>query len=354
MSERDWLHTVTLSLLLPGGAATNALGHLGRKLFGVWTSLLSVAVYVLPSSLLMIALAAGWAQARSLSTLAPFLSGLSLGVVGLVAAVTLRLSAAGLRRTWQALAAFALSLLAVRGLTLPHLLALGAALGLLLELARLRRRILTARAKHPALLSPAPRRRFSPPPLVLAVWPALSALPALPVLAAIFWTFLRIGSLAWGGGFAAVALLSHEAVDVHAWVSHTEFASALALGQVTPGPVLVCASFIGARAAGLTGGLLATLGIFLGPALLVALLGGWLDLHRRERVLRGLLSGLTPAVAAALADTVLRLGLISIHDVTGGLIALAVFVVAARRWLDPALAIGAAGVSGWLLALMSG
>lgn len=353
VSERDWVHTLTLSLILPGGAATNAIAHLGRKLFGVGTSLLSVAAYVLPSSLLMIALAVGWTHARSLTALAPFLSGLSLGVVGLVATVTLRLSAQGLRRTWQALAAVALSLLAVRGLTLPLLLALGAFLGLALELVQLRHRVRVARAGHPALLSPRQRRLFGPPPLVLASWPVLASLPALPVLVALFWTFLHIGSMAWGGGYAAVALLEHEAVDIHAWVSRTEFADALALGQVTPGPVLVCASFIGARAAGVSGGLSATLGIFLGPALLVALLGGWLELHRRERVLRGLLAGLVPAVAAAMAHTVLRLGIVSVHGWIGGLIASAVFVVAARRWLDPALAIVAAGLLGWIASLLS-
>lgn len=356
VSEHDWLHTVTLAQLLPGGAATNALADLGRRLFGVWTALFSVAVYVLPSSLLMIALAAGWAHARSLDSLAPFLSGLSLGVVGLVAAVTFRLSASGLRRAWQAGAGLALLGLALRGATLPWLLSLGAALGLGLSLAQLRRRVRTARARHPALLAGAGPRLAGPPALSL-LWlplPPLAALglPALSTLGALFATFLRIGAIAWGGGFAAVALLEHESVDVHAWVSRTEFADALALGQVTPGPVLVCASFIGARAAGVAGGLAATLGIFLGPALLVALVGGWLDAHRRSRVVRGLFSGLTPAVAAAMAHTVVRLGLGSIHGWSGGLIAGAVFVLAVRRWLDSALAIAAAGLAGWLAALL--
>ena len=86
----------------------------------------------------------------------------------------------------------------------------------------------------------------------------------------LFWRFVLISLLAFGGGGAALPLVERLAVSEAGWVSPQDFAAAVACGYVTPGPVLITATFIGYRAAGLSGAVAATFGVFLMPWLLAA------------------------------------------------------------------------------------
>jgi chromate transporter len=91
----------------------------------------------------------------------------------------------------------------------------------------------------------------------------LATLPPLPLLAQLAWYFLKAGALIFGGGMVIVPLLQQEVVENAGWLTHREFLDGLALGQVTPGPVLITAAFIGYKVAGFLGGLVATVAIFL-------------------------------------------------------------------------------------------
>src|SRR4029079_11478178 len=82
--------------------------------------------------------------------------------------------------------------------------------------------------------------------------------------------FLRIGRVKFGGGLVMVPLIESEVVNTHHWLTHQEFADAFALGQITPGPVLITATFVGYRVAGTLGALVATVSIFL-PAFLMTI-----------------------------------------------------------------------------------
>lgn len=92
---------------------------------------------------------------------------------------------------------------------------------------------------------------------------AMPLMLKLGLLLAVGAIFLRIGSITFGGGFVMIPLIESEAVDAHHWLTHQEFADATALGQITPGPVLISATFIGYRVAGTLGALVATISIFL-------------------------------------------------------------------------------------------
>ena len=86
----------------------------------------------------------------------------------------------------------------------------------------------------------------------------------------LFWRFVLISLLAFGGGAAALPLVERLAVSEAGWMSPQDFAVAVACGYVTPGPVLITATFVGYRAAGLSGAVAATFGVFLMPWLLAA------------------------------------------------------------------------------------
>ena len=103
-----------------------------------------------------------------------------------------------------------------------------------------------------------------------ASMPILAKVALLLTLSTIF---LRIGSITFGGGFVMIPLIEAEVVDSHHWLTHQEFVDATALGQITPGPVLITATFIGYRVAGTLGALVATISIFL-PSFVMTVVAG--------------------------------------------------------------------------------
>lgn len=171
----------------------------------------------------------------------------------------------------------------------------------------------------------------------------LSGLSA-PLALALLFTFARVGAIAYGGGFTIVPLIEREAVDRHHWISQQELADAIALGQVTPGPVMICASFIGARAGGIAGGILATLGVFGVPALLTVGLGVWLDRWRRARAVKAALRGLVPAVVGMMAAAAFGLSSAGIHDEVGVILAAVSFAAVTQFKQNPAVVVLGAGV----------
>ena len=122
------------------------------------------------------------------------------------------------------------------------------------------------------------------------------------------YVFLKVGTVIFGGGFAAIPFLQHEVVEVHHWLSMREFIDGVALGQVTPGPVAITAAFIGYKVLGLWGALIAALGTFLPSSLM---LWGLIHVYRRvssNALVRGFLSGAMPAVTGMLLSATVFVG----------------------------------------------
>jgi chromate transporter len=120
--------------------------------------------------------------------------------------------------------------------------------------------------------------------------------------------FLKVGTVIFGGGFAAIPFLQHEVVDVHHWLSMREFIDGVALGQITPGPVAITAAFIGYKVLGLPGALTAALGTFLPSSLM---LWGLIKVYRRvssNALVQGFLSGVMPAVTGMLLSATVFVG----------------------------------------------
>jgi chromate transporter len=123
----------------------------------------------------------------------------------------------------------------------------------------------------------------------------------------LFWRFMLISLLAFGGGQAALPLVERLTVAETGWVSAQDFAAAVAFGYVTPGPVLITATFLGYRVAGLVGALAATCGVFLMPCCLAAAAAQQLQRFMQHAWLRAFGQGAAPAVAGLLAVTALHL-----------------------------------------------
>ena len=128
-------------------------------------------------------------------------------------------------------------------------------------------------------------------------------------LLALAWVALKVGALSYGGGFVIVPLMQHDAVTTYHWMTGAQFLNAVALGQVTPGPVVQTVAVVGYAAHGVGGGLLAALVAFT-PSFLFVLLGGpRFDRIRTNKTVRSFLTGAGPAVFGAIAGSAIPLGL---------------------------------------------
>ncbi|WP_406094430.1 chromate efflux transporter [Kitasatospora purpeofusca] len=177
-------------------------------------------------------------------------------------------------------------------------------------------------------------------------------LGGLGVLGAVAWVAFKVGALSYGGGFVIIPLMRDDAVNRYHWMTDGQFLNAVALGQVTPGPVVHTVAAVGYAAAGLGGGLLAAAVAF-APSFLFVLLGGrHFDRLRADRRVRDFLTGAGPAVTGAIAGSALPLAASLGYGWQWGVLAGALlWLVLARRGV--VLALLAAGVAG-VLAVAAG
>lgn len=119
----------------------------------------------------------------------------------------------------------------------------------------------------------------------------------------LFISFLQIGALSFGGGYAAIPLIQQQVVTLHGWLSLSEFTDLITISQMTPGPIAInSATFVGTRVGGFFGALCATIGCILPSCLLVSLLA-WAYLKYRDlSIIQDVLSSLRPAVIAMIAS----------------------------------------------------
>jgi chromate transporter len=177
-----------------------------------------------------------------------------------------------------------------------------------------------------------------------------AALPAAGGLVALAWVAFKVGVLSYGGGFVIVPLIQHDAVSTYHWMTATQFLGAVALGQVTPGPVVLTVAVVGYAAAGVGGGLLATAVAF-APSFAFVLGGGrYFDRLRGNARVQAFLTGAGPASVGAIAGASVPLGQSLAHLWQFAVLALAAgWLLALRRGVVSAIVGGAVlGVAAFL------
>ena len=164
--------------------------------------------------------------------------------------------------------------------------------------------------------------------------------------------FLRIGTVTFGGGFVMIPEIEAEVVNSHHWLTHQEFADATALGQITPGPVLIMATFVGYRVAGTLGALFATICVFLPSFLMIIAAGSSFRRFRANRQMQAFLRGVAPAVAGLLVAAAWSVGRSGIHSVIGASMAVIILLILLRYRANAFWVLIGAGVFRYLLALV--
>lgn len=123
----------------------------------------------------------------------------------------------------------------------------------------------------------------------------------------LFLSFCIIGVLAFGGGYAALPLIQEQCVDLHHWLSMSEFSDLLTISQITPGPIAInAATFVGMKVAGIPGAVVASLGFMFPPFVIVSLIYFIFKKYGKLAVMQNIMSGLKPAVVGLIAVAALR------------------------------------------------
>jgi chromate transporter len=326
VSRERFTDALAATNLVPGPNSTEMAIHLGQVRAGLAGAIAGGIAFITPAVLLMIVLSWAYVRWQTVPAVEDIFYGIKPAVIALIFVTAYRLFR-GSVGDWKLGAIFVASgalAFFFAGWEIAILLGAGL-LGILLY--------------GPALKIPG---RLAVLPLI-----GVSAFAWEPgTLADLFWLCLRTGSLLFGGGYVMIPLLEHDVVDTFGWMSREEFLDGVALGQSTPGPIVVTATFIGYQAAGLPGALVATFAIFLPAFVFAILVGRFLTAFANAPLLRAALKGIGAAVVGTILATTFRLSRDAFVDgwtVAIGVVALILLL----RWrVHSAPLMGAAALAG--------
>lgn len=329
LDDQAFLDLLGATNLIPGPNSTEMTIHLGYLRAG-WPGLIAGGVcFVLPATLIVMGLAWAYTRYGSTPAAASLMYGIKPVVIGLILNALWALGRRAVKGWLTGAVGVAVLVLYFLGLNEIALLFAG---GLVVMLAVNRRR-----------LSKIPPLAVSFPLLGLAA-PAIAAAGfSLPIL---FVTCLKIGAVLYGSGYVLLAFLRADFVTRLGWLTDQQLLDAIAVGQVTPGPLFTSATFIGYLLGGVPGALLATLGIFLPSFLFVAASNPLIPVLRRSPWFGALLDGVNVASLGLMAAVTLQVGRASLIDWPTILLALVATLVLLRYKVNSTWLVLAGGIAG--------
>ncbi len=185
------------------------------------------------------------------------------------------------------------------------------------------------------------------PLILLFAWPVLEKMITIWHLITIF---LRVGTVTFGGGYVMVPQIETDVVQVHNWMDHQTFADGVAFGQITPGPVLITATFIGYKVAGVAGAILTTIAAFLPSFVMTVIAGTSINRFRTNFHVQAFLAGVAPAVVGMLAAAGVTMASSGVSGPTGFGIATLSCLLMLRAKLNPVVIIFGCGLLQWAIA----
>lgn len=374
LTDSEFVEGLALAQSLPGTSAGNSVTYIGVRLRGWRGAAAALCGFILPSMLIMVALAIGYKHLNNLSGTQQFFHGLNGAVVALILVTAWRMGRNILTKRWQwLLAVLAFLAVAILNATVLEVVFAAGLIGIYIDsfagkqfgrLRNLRTMVTRRRARIRTRMAKRRRTRrkaseetgereestmFRSIGLFALAMPVMAKLGLLVTLAAIF---LRMGSVTFGGGLVMVPLIESEVVNTHQWLTHQEFADATALGQITPGPVLITATFVGYRVAGTLGALVATISIFLPAFLMTIAAASSLQRFRNNEQVQSFLRGIAPAVVGLLVAAALSIGRAGVHSWVGLSIMLLAMLTLIRFRPNPFWVLFGAGLLRFLIGLL--
>lgn len=310
---------VALCQAIPGATAMQTAAYVGLRVRGVAGAAASFVGFGLPAFGLMLALSALYTRTHDVPAIVSAFSGLRAIIVALVANATVSFGKTSLKRWPHVLmAALAAALFAWQASPFLVIVLAGLLAALFIPASPAKSSIALARPDTPHTTKTVVVILGATALAFLGLWIVHRRLFDLAAL------MLRIDLFAFGGGFSSVPLMFHETVEVHRWLDGPTLLNGIVLGQVTPGPIVITATFVGYVLAGLVGAVTATVGVFLPSFLVLVAIAPYFDRLRTSPRFNKIISGVLCSFVGLLLTVSVRFA----HGVTWD-------------WLHLVLAVGA-------------
>lgn len=314
--EETILDGISLASILPGAISINVATYIGYQLRGIRGALASLTGVVLPGVILITLLAALYSTFGELPLLHKFFTGILPAVAALILSVAIQMAQKQIKGYQEVI----IALLAASGMvfinsfraTLLVIFASGVAGFILFK------------PEKPGGIN------INQPPLSPGykkfIWYTAGVSLAIMLIVTvlrltalensewflinkkIFLTFSGMSMTLFGGGYVIIPAMHTVIVDGFHWLSTKEFADAIAMGQITPGPVILTATFIGYRVAGFTGALVSTIAIFIPPGILMVLLSGFIKKVKDSPIISKIFQGMRPAIIGMIFSATYTIG----------------------------------------------
>ena len=329
VKEGEFMRGLALCQLIPGATIVQMVTYIGYRVRGIWGALTAAVAFVLPAFIALLALSAIYFEYHSLWFIQALFKGLGAIVVAIILNACITFGRSVLK-DWKVVLIAVLSFFAFfLQWNFVLIFVFTAVAGLLL-----RPKIPQAKAA-PSGGTPlqVKRREY----LILLLLAALICLALAlsyfidPKITALSLNLSKIGALAFGGGFTAIPLIQYEMVDQYQWLTTKEFVDGIALGQVTPGPILITATFVGYKVANLLGAFMATLGVFSPSFFILVLLIPYHDRLRGVEKVRMMEQGVLGSFIGMLALVLFNFGKTSLVDLPRILMASAAFIAIYKK-----------------------
>jgi chromate transporter len=346
LTHEDMLDGVSLATVLPGPIAVNVIAYVGHRLRGLPGALVCAVGVILPAFLLMLALSAAyfaWGQI-------PAVGKLFMGFIPAVAAIILVAAWNMGRKTIKGVPEAVISVIAAALMVWKGSFAVSLSI---IVMSGTVGWLIFREKSAPVGSKPSGELKSSGKLLSVAVAPVAFSGSFLSVntamLVKLFMTFAGMSVFLFGGGYVFIPLMQNTVVQSTGWLTQQEFVDAIAMSQIMPGPIVLSTVFIGYKVAGLLGAVVATLGIFLPPGILMIVGTHVLNRIKQSALIKAVLRGVRPAIIGMIASAVIAVALSAQHHWVSLLIFSAALLAQLKFKLDVVWVIPTAGLVGLLM-----
>lgn len=351
MNEEDLLDGISLTSVLPGPVAVNTIAYVGYLLRGIPGAIAAFAGIVLPSFFLVILLSWLYFTYGNIPAVKNIFSGIAPTITALIVTVAIGMA----RKTIKVPAQWVICLLAatllifIGGFTTTFLIIIGSGIvGYFLFHQQQGKERLSNEEK---LLFGNRQWIISGVVLLLLLCVLLfgGQYPGAPKNIQIISTFSGISLTLFGGGYVVIPALHELFVENLGWLTSAEFADGIAIGQITPGPIFITATFIGYKVAGIMGALLATIAMFTPPMVLTVLLSRFVKTLNQSTLVKAAMKAVRAAVIGMIFASAVTIGQTISVSIVSVAIFLVAFYISFKYTISPVYLIIGSGVAGFVL-----
>ena len=332
LTDEEFLDLLGATNLIPGPNSTEMAIHIGYLRAG-WPGLIAGGLcFVMPATLIVLGLSWLYTQYGNTPQLAWLMYGIKPVVIAIIAQALWTLGRKAFKNTLAIIIGISVFMLYFFKFNEIALLFAG---GLIIMLVKNYQRL---HKSSPAVLIP---------------FGGISLAQAIPFNAStLFFTFLKIGSVLYGSGYVLLAFLRNDFVLRLGWLTDQQLIDAIAIGQITPGPLFTAATFVGYILGGTSGALLATLGIFLPSFIFVLILNPLIPKIRNSDWASSLLDGVNASSLGLMAAVTFQLATTSLTDFPAAAITLVSLILLLRYKINATWLIAGGAIAGFIISLI--